>query len=96
MNRVDPARTAVATLLAVLFLGGLLPHAALAGRAPTDAERKAIGIELKAHGFVSWGEIELDDGLWEVDDAKSQSGLEYELYVEPETYTIVRRERDDD
>ena len=46
MNRVDQVRTAVATLLAVVFFGSLLPHAAEAGRAPTDAERKAIGIKL--------------------------------------------------
>lgn len=84
--------------LAISFAAaaGVFAGQAEAGRAPTDQERKSIGIELKAKGFVSWGEIEMDDGLWEVDDAKSQSGLEYELKVDPDTYLIVKRERDDD
>jgi len=48
-------------------LGGacLLAPPALADRPPDAAERAAIETVLKANGFVSWDEIELDDGYWD-------------------------------
>jgi hypothetical protein len=36
---------------------------------------------LRANGFVSWREIERDDGKWEVDDARHRSGRVYDLDI---------------
>ena len=65
-------------------------------RAPTDAERTAIEAGLKAAGFVSWEEIEFDDGLWEVDDVRKQgSTQEWDVKLDPATYAIVSERQDD-
>jgi Peptidase propeptide and YPEB domain len=79
---------------------GLLPVAAMAAntpdRRPTDSERTAIEQVLKANGFVSWDDIEYDDGRrWEVDDARLSNGEAYDLKLAPETLRITRRTRDD-
>lgn len=80
----------------------ILPVAAFAAasnvpdRLPTDAERTAIEQVLKANGFVSWDDIEYDDGRrWEVDDARLANGRAYDLKLAPETLRITRRTRDD-
>ena len=63
-------------------------------RPPTPEERTRIEAELRRLGYVSWDSIELDDGLWEVDDARTQDGQEYDLKLRPDTLEVVRRERD--
>lgn len=64
-------------------------------RAPTSEERAKIEEVLKAEGFTSWGEIELDDGkVWEVDDAIHSDGREYDLELDPATYAITNRDPD--
>ncbi|AMK23161.1 hypothetical protein K426_11095 [Sphingobium sp. TKS] len=72
---------------------------ALADRAPTAQERTAIEAVLKANGFASWEEIELDDDgpRWEVDDARTtnRAAGKFDLKLTPETLQIVKRERDD-
>lgn len=69
---------------------------ALADRPPTEAERQAVERTLKAAGFVSWEEIELDDDgpRWEVDDARTKDGLRYDLKLDTKSLRIVRQERD--
>jgi len=64
-------------------------------RAPTPDERARIEAALKAEGFTSWGEIELDDGkVWEVDDAIHSDGREYDLELDLTTLTITDRDPD--
>ncbi|MDP2358176.1 MAG: PepSY domain-containing protein [Beijerinckiaceae bacterium] len=64
---------------------------AYAGRAPNPEERARIEETLRAAGYVSWDEIELDDGVWEVDDARrAGSGPECDIEISPRTYEIVR------
>ncbi len=41
----------------------------------------SIADVLRANGFVSWREIERDDGGWEVDDARHTSGRVYDLDI---------------
>lgn len=90
-------------LTPLLFLApiALLPAAALAvdktpDRAPTAEERSAIERVLNANGFVSWDDIELDDGRrWEVDDARNAAGEAYDVKLAPDTLRITRRTRDD-
>lgn len=84
-------------VLAALFLAAMLatPAAADDDRPPTPEERTAIEAKLRAEGFVRWDDIELDNGLWEVDDAISSDGREFDLKLNPETLEIVQRELDD-
>jgi hypothetical protein len=76
---------------------GLLGYvtAASADRAPSPEELARITSALQAQGFTRWGEIELDDSGWEVDDAYAQDGRKYELKLHPQTLEIIKREADD-
>lgn len=64
-------------------------------RPPTPSERAAIEKVLKDAGYTSWEEIEFDDGRWEVDDARTANGREYDLKLDPKTLKIVSRRADD-
>lgn len=70
---------------------------ALADRAPSATEAAAIEKAVRAAGFVSWEEVELDDDgpYWEVDDARMPDGKRYDLKLRPGTYEIVKRELED-
>ena len=86
--------------LLILAPFAILPAAALAAkapdRAPTAEERTAIERVLTGNGFVSWDDIELDDGRrWEVDDARTATGEAYDVKLAPDTLRITRRTRDD-
>jgi hypothetical protein len=76
---------------AVLLLS-TMATAAYADRNPTKREWSSVAHVLRAHGFVSWQEIEWDDGRWEVDDARHRSGRVYDLDIAGGR--IVRRERE--
>jgi uncharacterized membrane protein YkoI len=39
-------------------------------------------------------EVELDDGVWEVDDAVGSDGQEYDLKLDPDTLEIIEKEQD--
>lgn len=69
---------------------------ALADRAPNDQERTAVERVLRANGFTSWEEIELDDDgpRWEIDDAKAGDGRRYDVELDTSTMRIVRRTLD--
>ena len=86
------------TFAAVAFAGSaaLLASPALADRPPNAQERAAVERVLKANGFLSWEEIELDDDgpRWEVDDARVRDGRRYDIKINPRTMRIVRRELD--
>ena len=85
-----------AYFLVAAGFGALAAAPALADRVPSDAERAAIERTLRANGFQSWEEIELDDDgpRWEVDDARAADGRRYDLKIDPTTYRIVRRQED--
>jgi hypothetical protein len=82
--------TLAATALVYAFL---LAQPARADRAPTQEERSRIEQSLRALGFQSWGEIELDDGQWEIDDAQHEDGKKYELKLNLETSSSSKTER---
>lgn len=67
-----------------------------ADRAPTAAENAKLSEVLRAAGFVSWEEIELDDDgpYWEVDDARLRDGRRYDLKLDPKTFEIIERDRE--
>lgn len=84
MKHLLPATAALALLAAPAF----------ADRPPTLEEREVIQSALIAEGFISWKEIEWDDdGYWEVDDALTAEGHEYDLKLDTE-FQIIERERD--
>ena len=72
----------------------LIASPAAADRPPTADERQRIEVELRKLGFTSWGDIELDDGHWEVDNAIDQGGAKYDLELDPATLAVVKRDRD--
>lgn len=49
---------------------------------------------LHAMGVVSWDEIEWDDGMWEVDDARRADGSQYDLKLHPHTLKVVHSKRE--
>lgn len=72
---------------------------ALADRGPSAQERSAVERVLRANGFTSWEEIELDDDgpVWEIDDARTadRAAGKFDLKIDPRTMKIIKRERDD-
>lgn len=82
-----------------LFLATAIAIAATAAaiaddRPPTTAERAAIEAFLRAQGYSSWEEIELDDGVWEVDDAIASDGKKYDLTLSVSPLAITKRDDD--
>lgn len=86
--------------IASLFAAPLLTLSLLAApaladdRAPTPEERAQIEAKLTELGYSSWKGIELDDGLWEIDDASNAAGEIYDLKLNKDTLEMVAQERD--
>jgi hypothetical protein len=90
-------RTRRHILTGALALGmGLAAAPALADDRPvTPQERAQIETSLRQAGFTSWGEIEFDDGRFDVDDAIAADGGKFDLELSSVDFTILKRERDD-
>jgi hypothetical protein len=67
---------------------------ALADDEASPEDHARITEALQAAGYSSFEEVELDDGVWEVDDAVGSDGREYDLKLDPDTLEII--EIDDD
>lgn len=82
----------VASTLALVAATGSF---ALADRHPNAEERTKLETALTEAGFISWGEIELDDDkFWEVDDARHKDGQKYDLELDKTTLKIIKQDRD--
>ena len=57
---------------------------------PADQQAKVEEL-LKKEGFTKWKEIELDDGVIEVDDAIDANGKKSDLKLDPKTFEIIKR-----
>ncbi|MBO1073376.1 PepSY domain-containing protein [Roseomonas marmotae] len=77
--------------LALLAVPALVPAAYGADRRPTEAEASRISEVLRAQGYRDWRGIEMDDGLWEVDDAVAPDGTRRDVRVTPDDYAIIPR-----
>ncbi len=95
MIRSRAPLAAVALAFTAATLGAAVtPGSALAADRPPNAEeRAAIEAALKADGFARWGEIELDGGKWEVDDAVHADGKEYDVDLSL-AYKIIKKDLD--
>ena len=66
------------TLLALTLIAGSSLAARADEKLPPDQQAKVEAM-LKQEGFTKWKEIELDDGMIEVDDAIDASGKQFDL-----------------
>ncbi|KQT53545.1 hypothetical protein ASG52_05365 [Methylobacterium sp. Leaf456] len=80
-------RPLAAALVGVALLSG---PAFADEKLPSDQQAKVEDI-LKKEGFTKWDEIELDDGMIEVDDAIDANGKQFDLKLDPKTLEIVKR-----
>lgn len=87
--RVSFVPAALAAMLAVTVA---LPAHADDEAGPEDRAR--ITEALQAAGYSSFEEVEMDDGVWEVDDAVGSDGRKYDLKLNPETLEIIETEED--
>jgi len=56
--------------------------------------QKRVVHKLHRMGFVSWDEIEWDDGYWEVDDARRADGSQYDLKLAPHSLKVVHSKKE--
>ena len=86
-------------IIAAISVSGLmaLSPLAMAGQHPDAAQRAALEQALTSAGYVTWGEVELDDCYWEVEDARKEPGAKqkYDLRLDPQTMQVVREKLDD-
>lgn len=60
---------------------------------PADQQAKVEEM-LKQQGFTKWHEIEMDDGMIEVDDAIDADGKQFDLKLDPKTLEIKSRKEE--
>ncbi|GJE09566.1 MULTISPECIES: PepSY domain-containing protein [Methylobacterium] len=78
-------------LLALALVAGFTAAAHADQKLPPDQQAKVEAM-LKQEGFTKWKEIELDDGMIEVDDAVDANGKQFDLKLDPKSLAIVKRE----
>lgn len=74
-------KTTLALIGAGVLALSINASASAAEPSRNDSGRGSVVDVLRANGFVSWREIERDDGGWEVDDARHSSGRVYDLDI---------------
>lgn len=80
-------------LLSAMALAALATTAAWADRPVTDAERAKLVSALQAEG-CSGGEMEFDDGKFEVDDARCADGKKYDFDFDS-SFKVTKKVLDD-
>ncbi|MXP63777.1 hypothetical protein E0493_10495 [Roseomonas sp. M0104] len=63
-------------------------------RSATEQERAAIGQALRGQGFTGFQSVSLEEGVWEVDDARAADGTLYDLTLERHSFRILHRDKD--
>lgn len=77
-------------VLAAALSLGLVTLAQADQKLPPDQQAKVEAM-LRQEGFTKWDEIELDDGMIEVDDAIDAAGKKFDLKLDPQSLAIVKR-----
>lgn len=89
-------RHLLAGALGLSLVGTLAAAPVRADERPVTAEElRQIEASLRQAGFTRWGEIEFDDGRFEVDDAIAADGAKYDLELSSVDFSIIKRDRDD-
>ncbi len=84
----------IALAAAFLLCSGLAASAE--GRMPNSPELAALEQALKSQGFTSWKEIELEHGVWEVDDAIGPDSKRYDLKLDSKSLQVSSKVEDKD
>lgn len=81
----------------IAALASIAVTPALADRELTLEERSRIETKLKDLGYTSWDEIEFDEerNAWQVDDARTADGSDYDLKLNPQTLDVISRKLED-
>ncbi len=79
---------------AALIMTAGVSAPALADRAPTGPELTKIEASLKNMGYTTWESIEMDDDqtVWEVDNAKLADGTVHDLKLSTDALTVVEKD----
>ena len=80
-------------LLFALAVTALMTGPASADRPVTDEERAKLTALLDAEGCTG-GEMEFDDGKFEVDDARCADGREWDFEFD-RNFKLIKKDRDD-
>lgn len=78
MTRISIRTAAVAAALALAPLSSALAW----DNEPSGTESGVIAEALLDQGYVSWGKIKFDDGVWKVDDARTVEGRKVDLKLD--------------
>lgn len=81
----------------IATLASIAVTPSMADRKPTLEERSRIETKLKELGYTSWDEIEFDEerNAWEVDNARTADGRDYDLKLNPQTLDVISRKLED-
>ncbi len=86
------------TKVLTVVVAGLMSLASLAyaDQHPDARQRAALEEVLTTAGYISWGEIEMEKGFWDVDDARKALGAKqkFDLKIDPATMKIVEEKID--
>ena len=80
-------------ILAALAVAALTTSPAWADRPVTDEERAKLVELLRVEGCTG-GEMEFDDGKYEVDDARCADGREWDFEFD-RNFNLIKKEQDD-
>jgi len=91
-------RRLIAPLSLAVLLGVVAPIIAWRAGAVSDItpeDRSRVEAALRRLGYQRWDEIEFENGVWEVDDARDAEGREWDLKLRADTLEVIEREKDD-
>jgi hypothetical protein len=93
LRDTDREENFMSRLLPTLAFAVLASTAAMADRALTEVEREKVVAALQAEGCTG-GDMEFDDGKFEVDDARCADGKKYDFEFDV-SFKTTKRELDD-
>jgi hypothetical protein len=76
--------------VAILMLVAAPVHA---GRVAAVEERPQVEGTLRSLGLTDWDEIEIEEGIWEIDNGRTADGRVYGLVGRADSFHLIERER---
>lgn len=81
-------------LLFAVAVTSLMTSPSWADRPVTSEERAKLTALLEAEGCIGGGEMEFDDGKYEIDDARCADGREWDFEFDRD-FKLIKKEQDD-